>query len=319
MWWQKTVDFLLYNLLNLNPNLPLNQVINFIISDFFKLIFMISLIMGLISFIKTFIPQAKLQQIMTTKTFGLNYLAAALFGVITPFCSCSGIPIFMGFIRAGVPIGVAFTFLITSPLVNEVLIVLMFSYYGFWITFCYVIAGMSLGIICGFVISLLQLEDQFTDSFLVSCDTTIDLEKIAFTTFASRLKYSFDEVIKLLRSIYLYIFVGVFLGAIIHNFVPKEALMKLTGGKSFWSIPLAVLLGVPIYAGCSTVAPLIFSISTQGVPLGTSLAFLMAVSGLSLPEALILKSALKIKLLLIFFGIVTVGIIIIGYLFNFLS
>ncbi|MFA5878953.1 MAG: permease [Candidatus Margulisiibacteriota bacterium] len=314
--WQNTVDFLLYSVLRLNQTSAVSHIINFVIYDFFKLLFMVAIIMGIISFIKTFIPKDKLQQVMTTKTFGINYFAAALFGVITPFCSCSSIPIFMGFIRAGVPIGVAFTFLITSPLVNEVLIVLMFSFYGFWITFFYVCAGMILGIVSGFIISLLQLEDQFTDSFLVSCDNSNDSDKMIFRNLLDRFNYTFIEVKKLLKSIYLYIFIGVFLGGILHNFVPKETLLKISGGKSFWAVPLAVLIGVPIYAGCSTVAPMIFSITSQGVPLGTSLALLMAIAGLSLPEALILKSALKLKLLLIFYGIVTVGIIIVGYLFN---
>ncbi len=307
--------------MQLDPATPGVKVFEFIFYDFFKLIFMVSLIMGVISFIKTYIPEDKLVKVMKKNFLGLNYFAASLFGVITPFCSCSSIPIFMGLVKAGVPLGPAFAFLVTSPLVNEVLIVLMFSYYGLKITVAYVIAGMFVGIFSGLIISKLKLENQIQDKFSPTCnskDANLEAVKRSFHAFKDRLSFVVKEVKALLSSIYIYIFIGVTLGALIHNYVPENIIYTISGGTSIWSVPIAVLIGIPIYAGCSTVAPLIFSITQQGVPLGTSLALLMAISGLSLPEALILKSALKIKLLVIFFSLVGIGILIVGYLFNFL-
>jgi len=319
--WEKIVNYLFYNLMNLNPATPGVELFHFIFYDFFKIIFMVTVIMGIITFLKTYIPEDKLHKLMTKNFLGSNYFFASFFGVITPFCSCSSIPIFMGLLKAGVPLGPAFSFLITSPLVNEVLIVLMFSYYGFKITISYVLAGMLIGIVGGVIISFLKLEKEVQADFLpVECKTEANLAAhwAGYKTIAERVNFSVKEVKKLLSSIYLYIFIGVVLGGVLHNYIPKEVINAVVGGKSIWAVPLAVLIGIPIYAGCSTVAPMIFSITTQGVPIGTALSLLMAISGLSLPEALILKSALKLKLLIIFFTVVGISIILIGYLFNFL-
>jgi len=321
--WLKTVNYFVFDILKLASGSFAGDVLSFIIYDFFKILTLVFLIMTLVGYIRTYLDSEKLSGLMHKKMFGLNYLAASTLGAVTPFCSCSGIPIFIGLIKSGIPLGVAIAFLVTSPIVNEVVLVLMGNYYGWHIAAIYGISGILLGVISGIVISALKMDDQIILKKKTVCcsDGSCEEESVenpVYNNQKDRLIFAVTETSELLKSITKFIFLGVFIGGFIHNLIPSDVIQTYTGGNSLLSVPIAVFIGVPIYAGCSTIAPAIFSITAQGVPLGTSLALLMSVAGLSLPEAMILKSTMSLKLLAIFFGIVSIGIIFTGYLFNYI-
>ena len=313
--FQPVADFITYNLLYLNQGTRLTSSINFFIYDTLKILFLIFFVVSIIAFVKTFLPTTKLKNMMLKTRFGLGNLAAAVFGAITPFCSCSSIPIFIGFLKAKVPVGIAFSFLITSPLVNEVAFVIMGGMFGWKLAALYAISGILLGVIAGMILGALKMEKN-----IILDNEGKDIEeKYLPKTFSGKLQFALTEGKKTLEKLLPYIIGGVAVGAAIHGYVPQEFFENYVGKNSILSVPIAVIIGIPIYAGCSTIVPLIFSITANGVPLGTSLAFMMAIAGLSLPEAIILKRVMKFKLLLAFFATVAVGITIIGYLFNFLG
>jgi hypothetical protein len=313
--FQPVADFITYNLLYLNQGTRLTSSINFFIYDTLKILFLIFFVVSIIAFVKTFLPTTKLKNMMLKTRFGLGNLAAAVFGAVTPFCSCSSIPIFIGFLKAKVPVGIAFSFLITSPLVNEVAFVIMGGMFGWKLAALYAISGILLGVIAGMILGALKMEKN-----IILDNEGKDIEeKYLPKTFSGKLQFALTEGKKTLEKLLPYIIGGVAVGAAIHGYVPQEFFENYVGKNSILSVPIAVIIGIPIYAGCSTIVPLIFSITANGVPLGTSLAFMMAIAGLSLPEAIILKRVMKFKLLLAFFATVAVGITIIGYLFNFLG
>jgi uncharacterized membrane protein YraQ (UPF0718 family) len=288
------------------------QVLNFFIYDAVRILLMVLVVVFLISFIRTFFPPHKIKQVLSREKFGISNFIAAFFGAISPFCSCSSIPIFLGFIEAEVPLGVAFSFLITSPLVNEIVFVMMGGTFGWRVAFIYAITGILFGVIGGMLLGRFSLDREI----LIGIGKGLP-EQYMPITFTGKLEYAWRDSWSVTSRLFWFIIIGVGLGAIIHGYVPAEFFTKYVKPNSILSVPLAVLIGIPIYAGCSTLVPIIFAITTKGIPLGTSLAFMMAVAGLSLPEAMILKGAMSWKLLSIFFGLVAIGIMIIGYLFNF--
>ncbi len=322
--WKNFTDWLVFKLLKMSPLSFWGEFVNFVIYDFFKIISMVFTIMLIVSFLRSFLSEENLNKTLSKNMFGLNYLAASIFGAITPFCSCSGIPIFIGMVEAGVPLGVAISFLVTSPIVNEVVVILMGNYYGWGLATIYALSGILLGVTSGLIISHLNLDKELTLKAKQTCcsigknNNCCGGKELPITIMKTRLNFAWNETTRLMKDIWKFILLGVTLGGLIHNLIPQSIIHKYTGAKNWWTVPLAVLFGIPMYAGCSTVAPAIFSITSQGVELGTSLALLMSIAGLSLPEAMILKSSISIKLLLIFFSIVGAGIISIGYLFNFL-
>lgn len=313
--FQYFADLLTYDLFGLTAGTKLGSSLNFFIYDTLKIFFLIFAVVSFISFVRTFFSTSKLRNIMEKSRFGLGNLAAATFGAVTPFCSCSSIPIFIGLLKGRVPLGIAFSFLITSPLVNEVAFVLMGGMFGWNLALLYAISGILLGVMAGVILGALKMENNI---ILNNDGRELEQEYLP-KTFSGKLQFAILEGRKTLWKLFPYVLGGVALGAVIHGYVPSEFFENYIGKYSFLSVPLAVIIGVPIYAGCSTVVPLIFSITANGVPLGTSLAFMMAIAGLSLPEAIILKRVMKFKLLAVFFGIVSVGIMLIGYLFNFVE
>ncbi|MFH1284526.1 MAG: permease [Candidatus Peregrinibacteria bacterium] len=308
-------DFVTYNLFNLEAETQLASSINFFIYDVIRILLLIFLVVSFISFVRTFFAADKLKNLMKKSRFGLGNLAASAFGAITPFCSCSSIPIFIGFLEAEIPVGIAFSYLITSPLVNEVAFVIMGGLFGWRLALLYAISGILLGVIAGMILGALKMEKNI----ILNNSKNGHREYYLPKTFYGKLQFAFVEGKKTLRKLFPYVLGGVGLGALIHGYVPQEFFENYIGQYSILSVPIAVIVGVPVYAGCSTIVPLIFSITVNGVPLGTSLAFMMSIAGLSLPEAIILKRVMNFKLLAVFFGIVAVGIILIGYLFNFIS
>jgi len=308
-------NYMVYNVFGFAEGDQFAATLNFFIYDVVKIFVLVFLVVSVIAFVRTFVNPEKLRATMSKARFGTGHLAAATFGAVTPFCSCSSIPLFIGFIKAEIPLGIAFSFLITSPLVNEVAFVMMGGLFGWKLAVMYLVAGMALGVISGLVIGALKMDKEI---ILDKGDkeATAKFGMKFKSGFRFRLRYAVREGAKTFKKLWIYIIVGVAIGAAIHGYVPQEFFMEYIGKFSWLAVPVAVLVGIPIYAGCSTIVPVIFSIAQSGVPLGTSLAFMMAVAGLSAPEAIMLKRVMSFKLLATFFGIVAVGITIIGYLFN---
>jgi uncharacterized membrane protein YraQ (UPF0718 family) len=308
-------DQIVYNVLKLPVEDNLAEALHFFIYDSIKILLLIFAVVSVIAFVRTFFKAEKLKTFMEKARFGTGNIAAATFGAVTPFCSCSSVPLFLGFIKARVPLGIAFSFLITSPLVNEVAFVIMGGLFGWNLALLYAGSGILLGVIGGLILGAMKM-----DKYIILENNGKDgKEEKMPNKFKEKLIYAIKEGYKTFKKLLPYVLGGVAIGALIHGFVPQDAIMQYIGNYKILSVPIAVVIGIPIYAGCSTVVPLIFSITANGVPLGTSLALMMAIAGLSLPEGIILKRVMKFKLLGIFFGMVGVGIILIGILFNLLT
>src|SRR3989339_1348931 len=298
-------------------NTTLAGSVHFFVYDTLKIFFLIIIITHIMSLLRYYLPIEKLRDFLIShKLYGLEYLLATIFGAITPFCSCSSIPLFIGFVQARIPLGITFAFLITSPLNNEVAIGLFIGLFGLHITLLYIAAGIAIGVLGGWILGKMNME-KYVAEFVWKLPEQKG-NTIAKTTRTKKeiARIVSKEAMNITKKIALYILAGVGVGAFIHGYVPQEFFETYLQNAGIWGVPLAVILAVPLYSNASGVIPIIQSLIAKGVPIGTGLAFMMAVVGLSLPEALILKKVLKWQLLASFFGIVTVGIIMIGYLFN---
>jgi hypothetical protein len=314
---QQFADWLTYSIINLDPTSKIGGSVNFFIYDTIKIYFLILAVVGVIAFIRTFLPPDKIKKTFIKQKFGTGNLAASLLGAVTPFCSCSSIPLFIGFLEAEVPLGIAFSFIITSPLVNEVVFVLMGGMFGWKIAFLYALSGIVLGVVAGLIIGKLKLNKEVILKLGGDKGEKLHLDYLP-KSLEGKIQFSLQESLSIFKKLWWIIALGVGIGAAIHGYVPQEFFEKYLGVKSILAVPIAALVGIPIYAGCSTIVPIAFALTTKGIPLGTALAFMMSIAGLSLPEAIMLKKVISMKLLVIFFGTVAAGIILIGYLFNFI-
>jgi hypothetical protein len=269
-----------------------------------------------ISLVQTFIDVQKVRAIVEKRGEGVGNLLAAFFGAVTPFCSCSSVPLFIGFVQAGIPLGITLTFLITSPLISEVAFVLLIGMFGWKIALLYLISGTTIGMISGFILGRMKLE-RYVEGFVYDIkprsDVQIALEEKL--TWEERINRSAESTREIVSKVWLYVIVGIAIGAGIHGYVPQNFMASIMG-KTWWSVPLAVLIGVPMYSNAAGIIPIVQALLGKGAALGTVLAFMMAVIGLSLPEAVILRKVLKPRLLAVFFAVVAVGIMLVGYLFN---
>jgi uncharacterized membrane protein YraQ (UPF0718 family) len=312
---QKIIDWILYGLAGLDPASHAMKSINFFLYDTVKIMFMLFVFIAIVGFFRTYISPIKVRNWLSKKKYGLSNIVASTFGAITPFCSCSSIPIFLSFIKSGVPLGVTFSFLITSPLVNEYLVVLMLGFFGWKITALYVLSGMVLGVVIGVIMGKLGLEKYLEKDIVQSSE----LKEQKYTNLKDRLSFGIDESVSIIKKLWIWIIFGVGVGAVIHNYIPSEVIQSVISKGGLFTVPLATILGVPMYGSCAAIVPIAVVLFQKGVPLGTALSFMMATAALSFPEAIILRRAMKLKLILIFFGIVTLGIIFTGYLFNVLQ
>ena len=317
---QPLVDYLTYGLIGLNADSHLGASINFFIYDTIKILILLFLISSLMGLVNAYFPVDRLRIYLTTKKlYGLQYFFASLFGAITPFCSCSSIPLFIGFVKGGIPLGVTFTFLITSPLVNEVAVAMFLGLFGIKATLVYAISGILLGTIGGFVLGKFKL-DRYLSDWVKEIQATSEQEseqwEIDKTPFIDRLPIIIHEGWEIVRKVLVYVIIGIAIGAAMHGYVPENFFTEYLSADKWYAVPLAVILAVPMYANAAGIVPVIQVFVAKGVPLGTALAFMMAVVGLSLPEATLLKKVMKWKLIGIFFGTITVFIILLGYLFN---
>ncbi len=311
----KLTDAFVYGLLRLNPEKTLSQAIHFFIYDSVKILLLLFTLILVIGVFRTFIPQSRIRQWMSRKR-GVEHFVAAVFGAITPFCSCSSIPIFFGFLDAGIPLGVSFSFLITSPLVNEYLVVLMLGFFGWKITALYVLSGLLIGTFSGMALGRMKLERHLVPDFISEGKKT---DEKVYRSFRERFRFGWDEAASITKKIWGWVLIGVGIGALIHNYVPQEAIQSIIGKMGIFSVPVAALLGVPMYGSCAAIVPIAVVLFQKGLPLGTALAFMMAIAALSLPEAIMLRRAMKLPLIAVFFAVTTLAIIVTGYMFNFLQ
>lgn len=319
---QEGVNYLTYVLMGLDPTSQLGSAVNFFIYDTIKILILLTVIIFAIAFFRSYISPLKVRKALGKRNEYVGNVAAALVGIITPFCSCSAVPLFIGFIESGVPLGVTFSFLIASPMVNEIAIILLWGMVGWQITALYIISGLIIAIVAGIVIGRLKLEGE-VESYVYDMIEKIKAAEqsgIALEednqTLKERAISSKDYTKDLLKKVGPYVIIAIGIGAIIHGYVPSDFLLTYAGPGNPLAVPIAVLIGVPLYSNAAGIIPLVAVFIDKGIPIGTALAFMMAVTALSVPEMIILRKVLKPKLLAIFIGILAVSIIAIGYLFN---
>ena len=307
-------DLLTYNVLTIKSETHLAEAVDFFIYDTIKIFILLSVIIFIVSIIRSYLPPEKIRAVLSHKKEYTGNILASLLGVITPFCSCSAIPLFLGFVQAGIPLGVTFSFLVASPMINEVALVLLLGMFGWKVALIYIVSGLIIAIISGIIIGKLKIEN-LVEPFVYQSQikTQVNLPDIKWPDRVSMAKtYTFD----IIKRVWLYIIIGVGLGAWIHGFVPMDFLAQYAGSDKWYAVPLAVLIGIPLYSNAAGIIPLVSSLTEKGVAMGTTLAFMMSVTALSLPEFMILKKVIKTKLIIIFATIVGLSIVFTGYLFN---
>jgi len=301
----------------LDSSSALYSAANFFIYDSIKILILLAVIIFIVSFIRTYFAPEKVRLLLAKKNKYLGNVLASLLGIITPFCSCSAVPLFLGFLEVGVPLGATFSFLVASPMINEVALVMLLGMFGFKIASIYIVSGLLIAIFSGIIIEKLKIENLIADFALKN---RINAEKISTEnkSLQERIDYANGYTLDIIKKVWMYVLLGIGIGAWIHGYVPTDFLAKYAGSNNWFAVPLATLIGIPLYSNAAGIIPLIGALTEKGVAMGTALSFMMAVTALSLPEFIILKKVMKTKLIVIFAGIVGIGIIFTGYLFNFL-
>ena len=308
-------SYLVYDLFGMARDARLSGALEFFIYDTIKIFLLLSVIIFAVSVIRSYFPPERTKRILTHKREFIGNILAALLGIVTPFCSCSAVPLFIGFIEAGVPLGVTFSFLISSPMVNEVAVVLLWGLFGWKIALIYMVTGLLVAIVAGMIIGKLKLE-KWVEEYVYTIKSLGAAADIAKQTFKDRLVYALENTTDILKKVWAYVIVAIGIGGFIHGYVPEDFLVKYAGPQNPFGVPIAVALGVPLYSNAAGVIPIVYALMEKGMSMGTVLAFMMAVTALSFPEMIILRKVLKVKLLAVFVGIMTVTIIGVGYLFN---
>lgn len=320
-WWliyrnlAAVASWFTYDLLPMEKGTHLAAAVEFFVFETPKVLMLLALVVFAVGIIRTFFTPERTRRILAGKNEWLGNILAALLGIVTPFCSCSAVPLFIGFVTTGVPLGVTFSFLIAAPMVNEVALVLLFGLFGWKVAGLYLATGLLVAMVSGWILGLLKLERHVEDwvyQVRSGPEVVIKLDS------AGRIRAGLDSVRDIVGRVWLYVLLGIAVGAGIHGYVPENFMASLMGKDAWWAVPLAVLLGVPMYSNAAGIIPIVQALLGKGAALGTVLAFMMAVIALSLPEAIILRKVLKPRLIATFFGIVAMGIMLVGYLFNFL-
>ncbi|MFZ4740952.1 MAG: permease [Bacteroidales bacterium] len=310
-------NWLVFNVFGMSKGEHLAEALWFFIFEFPKVMLLLTLIIFFVGIIRTFFtPERTRKALEGKRTFTGNVMAAML-GIVTPFCSCSAIPLFLGFVEAGVPLGVTFSFLIAAPMINEVAIILLYGLFGWKVALIYVVTGLTIAIIAGWVIGILKLE-KWVEPWVYEIkvgQNELDENKINFET---RIKMGFEAVKEIVGKVWIYVALGIAVGAGAHGYVPEDFMAALMGKSAWYSVPLSILIGIPLYSNAAGIVPIVSVLIEKGASLGTALAFMMSVIGLSLPEMVILRKVLKLPLIFTFIAVVGVGIMIVGFLFNFI-
>jgi len=307
-------QYITYGLLKLDYGSHLADAVDFFIYETIKIFLLLSVVIFAVSIIRSFFPPEKTKRILSHKKEFIGNVLAALLGIVTPFCSCSAVPLFIGFVEAGIPLGVTFSFLISSPMVNEIAVVLLFGLFGWKVTAIYIGAGLLVAILGGLIIGKLKLE-KWVEECVYTFHNGQEYE-MTKQTFKERLQFAKDSTTDILKRIWLYVLIAIGIGGFIHGYVPENFLVHYAGKGNPFAVPVAVLIGVPLYSNAAGIIPIVYALMEKGLSMGTVLAFMMAVTALSLPEMIILRKVLKIPLLGVFVGTMTVTIIAVGYLFN---
>jgi len=307
-------NWITYSLFQLQTGSHLGESIAFFLYDVPKILLLLSGMIFLISIIRTFFSPERTRALLGGKRQGIGNILASMLGIVTPFCSCSAVPLFIGFVESGIPLGVTFSFLIAAPTINEVALVMLFGLFGWKIAALYVLSGLVIATIAGLVIGRLNLE-RYVEDFVwkMQAAGSFEGEKLTWT---DRIQRAADQVKEIVSKVWLYVVIGIAVGAGIHGYVPESALAGIMGKQAWWSVPAAVLVGIPLYSNAAGVIPIVSALMEKGASLGTVLAFMMSVVGLSLPEVIILRRVLKPQLIAVFVGTVGLAIMLTGYLFN---
>ncbi len=312
-WLYSAVQYVIERIFGLSMDSKVGGSLHFFIYDVIKIFILLSVLIFSISLIQSYFPPERTRKILTKYNGVSANIIGALLGTVTPFCSCSSIPLFIGFTGAGLPIGVTFSFLISSPLVDLASVIMLASIFNWSIAIAYVLVGLVLAVVGGSLISMFKLERYVEPFVLNQTFTDIPLEEL---TFKDRIDFATGQVRDIVKRVWLYILIGVGIGATIHNWIPEQTIVAVLGANKWYAVLLATLAGIPMYADIFGTLPIAEALVGKGVSLGTALSFMMAVTALSLPSLVMLKKVVKLPLLVIFTTIVTIGILIIGYLFN---
>ena len=313
---QEISDFIVFRVLQMTPEKHMTEALRFFIYEVPKVLMLLVLIIFLVGIIRTYFSPEKTRKALEGKSLFTGNVMASMLGIVTPFCSCSAIPLFLGFVEAGIPLGVTFSFLIAAPMINEVALVLLIGLFGWKVAVIYVITGLSIAIFAGFLLEKLNLTRYVAD-WVYKTHSKQNLEQEEALTFSQRISAGGQVVREIVGKIWIYILLGIAVGAGAHGFVPDEYLAGALGNQNWYSVPLAILVGIPLYSNAAGIIPIVSVLIEKGVTLGTALAFMMSVIGLSLPEIIILKKVLKWQLIGVFVGVVAFGIVIVGLIFNY--
>jgi uncharacterized membrane protein YraQ (UPF0718 family) len=308
-------DYVAYNLFGLDPATPLAAAVQFFVMDISKIFFLLALIVFAIGFFRSMLTPERVRKVVAGRSRKVSYPMAVGLGAVTPFCSCSSVPLFIGFLEAGIPLGVTMSFLIASPMINEVAVVVLAAAVGWKVAMLYVAAGLTVGVVGGLVIEYFKLE-KWVEEYVWK----IQMGNVAMPAAASgvkqRLQYAWGEVKTIISRIWIYVFIGIGIGAVLHGFVPEEFFLKYASADNIFAVPAAVLVGIPLYSNATGVIPIVEALLAKGVPIGTVLALMMSVAAISLPEMIILRKVLKPQLIATFTGILFIAFIGVGFLFN---
>ena len=307
-------------MIGLDGTTALGGAVNFFVYDSIKILILLFLISSIMGIVNAYFPIERLREYLVShRLYGLQYLLASIFGAITPFCSCSSIPLFIGFVKGGIPLGVTLAFLITSPLVNEVAVAMFLGSFGLQATMVYVVSGILLGCIGGFVLGRMRLEPYLSDwvkHVQARSEEQTEQWERDNATFTQRLPTIISDAWQIVRSVLAYVLIGIGIGAFMHGFIPEGFFEQYMSRENWYAVPLSVILAVPMYANAAGIVPVVEVFVAKGIPLGTAIAFMMGVVGLSLPEATLLKKVMTWRLISIFFATITLFIILSGYMFN---
>jgi uncharacterized membrane protein YraQ (UPF0718 family) len=319
-WLQHIVDWLIYSVFSLTDGSKIGDALNFFVFDTIKIFILLGFITILMGIINSYFPIDRVRNFLTKrKWYGLDYFLASFFGTITPFCSCSSVPLFIGFVKGGIPLGVTLAFLISSPLVDAVSVAMFLGMFGWKVTIVYVVSGIVLSMIAGYILGKMKLEHLLTDwvqQILNNKQVATDSYEEEKQTLIQRLPGIGKEALGIVKGVSIYILIGIAIGGLMHGFIPTGFFEQYITKENPFAVPIATLVGIPMYSNAAGVLPIMQVLVQKGIPIGTAIAFMMAVVGLSIPEGLLLKKVMTTKMLLIFFGVVTACIIISGYLFN---
>ncbi len=311
---QLLADWLTFDLFGLARTSKAGLAVDFFLYDVPKVLILLAVVIFAVAIIRSFFPPEKTRKMLSHSRLYAGNVAAALLGIVTPFCSCSAVPLFIGFVESGVPLGVTFSFLVASPMINEVAIILLFGLFGWKITALYIVSGLFIAITSGIIIGKMGLE-SWVEEYVYQIRMG-DAGELPEQTWPERFAYARGYVAEIVGKVWPYVVAGIAIGAVMHGYIPDDFLVKYAGPDNPFAVPIAVLIGVPLYSNAAGVIPLVSVLTEKGMAMGTVLAFMMAVVGLSLPEAIILRKVLKPKLIAVYFSVNAIGIVAIGYLFN---